>query len=91
MTLLERLVDKQKTLGLSDRKFAILLGVSDTMWLNTRRELRPIRFEVLAGAVRAFPQDTALRQEVLRYLETSQRSSEATALDAAPRSAATVF
>lgn len=77
--LLERLIGLQKALGLSDRKFAKLLGVNDGLWTNTRLGKTPIRFTVLTGAVRAFPENEALRQDVIEYLGEAKTQTEAVA------------
>lgn len=69
--LLDRLIEIQKALGLSDRKFAALLGIDDSLWTNTRLGKTPIRFSVIRGAVRAFPNNHLLRNEVLTFLEVA--------------------
>ncbi len=74
MSLNEKLTQLQTTLNLSDRDFAKRLGVSRTMWTRTRLGQRPIRFELLAGAVRAFPD---LKPDVIRYLEETDRNTVA--------------
>ncbi len=67
MTLLERLIEKQMELELSDRAFARRRGISRDLWSKTRSGKAPIRFEILAGVMREFP---AFAAEVLHYLAT---------------------
>lgn len=54
MTLLEKLIAKQRDLNLSDAEFADKLGISRALWTNTRGGL-PIGMKVLRGVVREFP------------------------------------
>lgn len=54
-TLLNALLDRQRSLGASDGRFAAMLGVSRPLWCKTRRGLKPIGLAVLSGAYRAFP------------------------------------
>lgn len=78
MNLLERLIEIQKALGLSDRKFATLLDIDDSLWTYTRMGKKPIRFEVLRGAIQAFPDNDTLQRDVLVFL-ANHRPQEALA------------
>lgn len=62
MNLLTALMEKQKAEGVSDRAFAKKLGVSHALWSNTKRGKYPIQFQILTGAVKAYPTlaDTAV-------------------------------
>lgn len=71
MKLLDRLIAIQQALGASDRKFATMLGVNDSLWTNTRNRKMPIRFSVLSGALAAFPDNEKLKLDVLEYLVAS--------------------
>lgn len=78
MELLQRLKQLQEDHKLNDQQFAARLGVSRALWTRIRRGERPIRYEVLSGAVQAFPENQALKQSVLDFLEgTSQAVSVA--------------
>lgn len=55
MTLLEKLIEKQKAEGLSDLQFAKRLGVSRQLWAMTRSGDTPLGMRVLSGVVREFP------------------------------------
>ena len=72
MELLQKLVDIQVSKKLTNREFAEQLGVSHTLWTRVRNSDRPIRFEILSGALKAFPQDQELRTMVLSFLEASR-------------------
>jgi|GEM_PF-4859739 len=67
MSLLERLVEEQRTKGLSDRAFARRLGVSQTLWTHTRSGKVQMGMKILAAVVREFP---LLGNEVIKYLAT---------------------
>lgn len=69
MTLLDKLLEIQTSLGLSDRKFAGLLGINDSIWTLTRQQKRPIRYEVLKAVMRTFPKNIELRAAVLAHLQ----------------------
>ena len=78
--LLQRLIGIQQALGLSDRKFAAMLGVDDSLWTYTRQGKKPIRFEMLKGILRAFPDNDMLREDVLDFLAESAPNTEAVAV-----------
>jgi hypothetical protein len=69
MSLLEKLLKIQTELGLSDHKFAQLLGINNVLWTLTRQEKRPIRYEVLKAVMRTFPKNADLRAAVLAHLQ----------------------
>lgn len=54
--LLERLVEKQKELGLIDSEFARLLGVPRSTWQLTRTRVKPLRWGIAAAVVKTFPE-----------------------------------
>ncbi|MEA2574257.1 MAG: hypothetical protein QOH93_1555 [Chloroflexia bacterium] len=64
-TLLEALVNRQRTLQLSDRAFARKLGISKALWVMTRQGDIRVGISVLAGVVREFSE---LSNEVLGVL-----------------------
>jgi transcriptional regulator with XRE-family HTH domain len=70
--LLSRLKAIQEALGLSDRKFSAVLGIDDSLWTYTRQGKTPIRFRVLQGALRAFPDNEALKRDVLAFLSQAE-------------------
>jgi transcriptional regulator with XRE-family HTH domain len=72
MTLLEQLIELQKSNGLSNKAFAKLLGISDAQWIFTKQGKRKIRYETLSGALQAFPHNEPLKAAVLEYLSSSQ-------------------
>lgn len=53
--LLENLIARQRDLGLSDRKFARLMGLCRVTWQLTRNGHVPLGATVARGAQRAFP------------------------------------
>lgn len=55
MELLDLLVEKQTSEALSNRAFALRLGISPALWTKTRNSKRRIRDAVLRGAIRAYP------------------------------------
>lgn len=63
--LLDALIERQRTLQLSDREFAGKLGISKALWVMTRQRDIPIGISVLAGVVREFGE---LNNEVLGTL-----------------------
>jgi hypothetical protein len=72
--LLEKLMQTQQQNGLSDRAFARTLRISHSLWVKTRSRAYPVRFQVLAGTVLAFPH---LDQDVLAYLRDSATQRKA--------------
>lgn len=76
MTLLERLETIQEANGLSDRKFAIKLGISGVGWSNIRKagrgELggREIGVKVLAAILTEYPD---MKPYVLEYIMSAKR------------------
>lgn len=72
MSLLEQLIELQKSNGLSNKAFADLLGISDAHWIFTKQGKRQVRYEVLSGALQAFPHNERLKQAVLDYLGAVQ-------------------
>lgn len=73
MTLLEKLIEKQKTEGLSDKEFAKRLDISRQLWAGTRTGHIPLGMKVLAGVAREFPSlaDDVLHTVRSYNLETS--------------------
>lgn len=65
MQLREALIERQKELGLSDSRFAALLGVSRSTWTRTRLGGIPVGRVVALGAKRAFPE---LREQAVALL-----------------------
>ena len=65
--LLGKLKDKQSQRGLSDYKFAKILGVSPQLWQMTRTGKREIGLVVLKAAIRAYPK---LFKDVLLFLSS---------------------
>lgn len=72
MDLLEQLIELQRSNGLSNRAFAGLLGISDAQWIYTKQGKREIRYEILSGALQAFPHNERLKQAVIEYLSTAK-------------------
>jgi transcriptional regulator with XRE-family HTH domain len=77
MTLLELLQQIQSDEKLSDRQFADRLGVSHVLWLYVRQGKRPIRFELLSGAIAAFPENEVLKSAVVDFLGESGLAAQA--------------
>jgi hypothetical protein len=73
-TLLDKLVQIQTERGLSDRAFARVLHVSHSLWVKTRSRSYPIRYQLLAGVVLAFPH---LEPDVLSHLRRSTGARKA--------------
>lgn len=63
--LKQKLIEQQRVLGMSDEKFADLLGVSRALWQLTRSKNAVIGISVLKGAAKAFP---GFRDEILAAL-----------------------
>jgi hypothetical protein len=61
--LLAKLLEKQGKL--SDYKFAAILGVPRSSWINTRLKERPIGITLLKAIVQTYPE---LNADVLDYL-----------------------
>lgn len=57
--VLERLITKQRELGLTDTAFAARLGIPRQTWGLTRTGFKPVRRRVALAAMRAFPEMTA--------------------------------
>jgi hypothetical protein len=55
MTLLDKLIEKQLELKLSDQRFADRLGISRQLWTKTRQKQTPLGMSVLRGVLREFP------------------------------------
>lgn len=77
MNLLDQLIQKQTELELSNRAFARRLRISHGMWIETRKGVYPIRFQVLAAAAREFP---SLNDAILKYLAAHNRDGAAIVL-----------
>lgn len=75
MTLLEQLIELQRTSGLNNKAFASLLGISDAQWIYTKQGKRQMRYEVLSGALQAFPHNQPLKQAVLDYLSVGNQQA----------------
>jgi hypothetical protein len=54
-TLVLALTDKQRRLGLADKQFAQVLGISGGLWSWTRIGQYPVGMALLRGTLRAFP------------------------------------
>ncbi len=67
--IVEKLRVQQTMLGMSDRQFAELLGVSRPLWVQTRDGQLPVGLSLLSGAIRAFP---GMRDDVLIAVEHYQ-------------------
>lgn len=65
-TFLDRLVARQREMGLTDGEFACELGVQRVLWQKTRSRQCAVGLKVLAGAVRRFPD---LGESVLEFLK----------------------
>lgn len=76
MELLRRLEALQAESGLSGARFAKRLDVSEDLWSKVVRGKRPIRFEILRGALRAYPKDRDLRKAVLEYIAGGDAESD---------------
>ena len=63
--LLEKLIAKQKALGLTDKEFAAVLGVPRSTWQLTRSGVIRLGPRVALAARRAFPE---LTDEVIAFL-----------------------
>jgi transcriptional regulator with XRE-family HTH domain len=70
MDLLGKLIEEQRTSGLSDRAFARRLGVSQALWSTTRSGKAVVGSKILAACAREFPE---LGPDILRYLANSQQ------------------
>ncbi len=67
--LIERLITRQRELGLTDGEFARRLGISRTLWWAIRTGQRAMGLRSLRGIVRAFPD---LDDEVLAFLRIEE-------------------
>lgn len=65
--LVDRLIERQQALGLSDTEFAVRLGVSYPTWHKTRVGTYPIGISVVRGTLASFPD---LRDAVIDFLAT---------------------
>lgn len=63
--LLEKLVSRQRELGMTDIQFARMLGIPRSTWQNTRTGVRRIGRRVALATRRAFPD---LRSDVDSFL-----------------------
>ena len=63
--LISRVLQKQNELGLSDYKFAEMLGVGRSLWQLSRSGKRDIGLTLLKAVVCAFPE---LIPEVIKFL-----------------------
>lgn len=66
--LIDKLIEKQRQEGLSDRLFAQKLGVSRQLWQFTRTGRTRIGERVCRGALRAYPDLTAT---ILLFLQSA--------------------
>lgn len=74
MSLTDKLIEKQKEMGLSDARFATLLGVSRALWNMTRTGDTPLGMKVLSGVLRVFP---SMTDDVLRTMAAYQQEQAA--------------
>jgi hypothetical protein len=72
--LLAKLLEKQGKL--SDYKFAELLGIPRSSWINTRLKERPIGITLLKAIVQTYPE---LHTDVLDYLRGEDHDDSSTA------------
>lgn len=66
--LLDKLTQKQKELGESDKTFAKHLGVHRTTWMHTRNKKIRLGESIIQGALRRFPE---LKEDVIFFLASS--------------------
>jgi transcriptional regulator with XRE-family HTH domain len=77
MKLIERLEAIRKAEEMAVDEFAVALGVSRNLWIDTRSGKYPVRFELLAGAVQRFGETYPdLEKLVIEYLKTAPRRKE---------------
>ncbi len=72
MGLLEKLIDRQRSAGLSDRDMATRLGVSSPMWTMVRMGKANMGVRMLGGVVRSYPD---LIPEVVFFLRGDRDKS----------------
>jgi len=65
MTLLDKIIARQKAEKLSDYKFAPKIGIERSSWTYTRQGKRAINIEILSGVLHAYPD---MANDVLLYL-----------------------
>jgi transcriptional regulator with XRE-family HTH domain len=70
MALVEKLIEEQDKLRLSDRKFAQLLGISSALWSNTKRGKAQPGRKLIAASVNRFP---LLANSVVQHLSDIAR------------------
>lgn len=63
--LLNRLIERQRELGLPDREFADALGVPRSTWQLTRTGIKQIGGRIVVAVVKRFPD---LRPDVVSFL-----------------------
>ncbi len=66
--LMQRLIEKQVTLGENDALFSRRLGVSRQLWNFTRNGRQPVGWSILRGTLRGFPE---LTDEVLTFMASN--------------------
>lgn len=76
--LLDQLIERQKTLGLSDDEFARQLRISRQLWQKTRTGEQEIGESVVLGVTARFPE---LQGDVLIFLRQKASRIGATASD----------
>ena len=75
MTLLEKLVEKQRADELADRPFADKLGIAGAQWFNIRKDKRGMGVKTLGNVLQMYPE---LEPDVLTYIrETADRKAAA--------------
>lgn len=63
--MLQKIMDRQAELGLSDREFCALVGMSSWSWRATRQGKRRLGRAILVPVASAFPD---LRAEIAEYI-----------------------
>lgn len=70
--LARKLKEKQRQLGLSDRKFAERLSVPRSTWQLTKTGIKPVRRRIALAAMRVFPD---LTTDALSFLLSDAASA----------------
>ena len=69
--LLDKLLTKQG--NLSDYKFAAILNIPRTTWMNTRLGLRPLSMTVLKAVSRTYPGE--FDKDIIEFLRSEDHDS----------------
>lgn len=68
--LLDKLIEKQRELQMTDKEFSTEISISRPLWTSTRNHTMPIRDKTIRGVLKRFPD---LKEDVLIFLREDVR------------------